>query len=328
MVDAVVTWVDGDDAELCRERMRFLDGRAQELEREAADATRFRSQGEIYYCLHLLRQNAPWIRRVYLVTDRQRPDFLTSREQDRLGVAVIDHREIFRGYEEVLPTFNSLSIETVLHRIPGLSEEFLYFNDDFFLLKPVVPCDFFCSPLAVWRGLLWPGNPAVYRLKKKLRRVQKRWGRRWYVDGLVGFFSEKHWLRGRSHLQLGHAPYPMRRSSLSMCLEGRIAANVRYRFRHYDQFNPIALVANCELRKGLVRLGPRDWGYLDCKKEEGEAICRKMANFIDDPKVRMACVQSMDMARPEVAAEIRSMLQQLLDFGARSRSRGTPVSAG
>ncbi|WP_018145232.1 stealth family protein [Thioalkalivibrio sp. AKL6] len=315
MVDAVVTWVDGDDPEHCRERIRFLDGRAEGLGREATDATRFRSKGEIYYCLHLLRQNASWIRKVFLVTDRQRPDFLTPEEEVRLGVTVVDHREIFRDYEDALPTFNSLSIETVLHRIPGLDDEFLYLNDDIFLLKPVVPSEFFADRVALWRGLIWPGNPVAFRVQRKLRRLQKRWARRWYVDGLVGFCYERHWLRGRDHLQLGHALHPMRRSLLTECLEGRIAANVRYRFRHADQFNPVTLAANYELGRGMARLGPRDWGYLDCKKEPGEAICRKMAEFIDDPKVRMVCVQSMDRASPEVAEELKSMLQQVLDGG-------------
>lgn len=314
-VDAVITWVDGDDPEHQRKRKQFMPASPTGLGREAIDPTRFRSEGEIFFCLHLLRRNAPWIRNVYLVTDNQRPSFLTPEEEERLGVSVVDHRIIFRGYEESLPTFNSRSIETLLHRIPGLSNKFLYLNDDFFLINPVECSDFFMDGKTVWRGMLWPGNAIAARFKRKWRRVQKRWLRKRYVEGLVGFAFERRWLQGRKHLQLGHAPQPLRRQSLASCLEGRIAENVQYRFRHDRQFTPAVLVANYELDRGLADIGPRDWGYLDCQKEQSDAIGPKMAGMIDDPKIRMVCVQSMDMATPEVAEELRSMLQKLLDDG-------------
>ena len=52
---------------------------------------------------------------------------------------VVDHREVFAGYEQFLPTFSSRAIESMLWRIPDLSERFLYLNDDFMLLRPVTP---------------------------------------------------------------------------------------------------------------------------------------------------------------------------------------------
>jgi hypothetical protein len=77
---------------------------------------------------------------VYLVTDQQRPEWLV--EDDRL--TVVDHRDLFER-TDVLPTFNSHAIETQLHRIDGLSEHFLYFNDDVFLAQPADPGDYFTA---------------------------------------------------------------------------------------------------------------------------------------------------------------------------------------
>ena len=76
-----------------------------------------------------LHQQAPWIRHIYIVTDQQVPPWL---DRTHAKVTVVDHRELFSAAEAVhfLPTFNSHVIESVIHRIPGLSEYFLSLNND------------------------------------------------------------------------------------------------------------------------------------------------------------------------------------------------------
>ncbi len=71
--------------------------------------------------------HAPWIRTIYIVTASQVPVWLNTAHP---RVRIIDHKELFPDPAAQLPTFNSLAIESVLHRIPGLSEYFLYFNND------------------------------------------------------------------------------------------------------------------------------------------------------------------------------------------------------
>ena len=78
---------------------------------------------------------APWVRNIYLVTDDQVPDWLDTSCPD---VKVVSHREIFANQAD-LPTFNSHAIESQIHRIEGLSEHFLYLNDDFFVGRPLSP---------------------------------------------------------------------------------------------------------------------------------------------------------------------------------------------
>ena len=67
-------------------------------------------------------------------------------------VFIIDHKTIFEGYHQYLPTFNSLSIESLLFKIPNLSEHFLYFCDDFFLANKIKVEDFFIEENPVIRG--------------------------------------------------------------------------------------------------------------------------------------------------------------------------------
>ena len=76
---------------------------------------------------------------MFIVTNGQIPDWL---ETNNPKVEIITHEMIFPN-TSVLPTFSSSSIEMNLHRIPGLSEFFIYFNDDVFLGRPVYPYDFY-----------------------------------------------------------------------------------------------------------------------------------------------------------------------------------------
>ncbi|GIH27783.1 exopolysaccharide phosphotransferase [Acrocarpospora phusangensis] len=134
-IDAVYTWVDGADPAWRARRDLALTGGLSDL---ATNEARFVSRDELRYSLRSLVAYAPWIRKIWLVTDRQRPAWL--REDER--VQVVDHREIFRD-PSLLPVFNSHAIEAQLHRIEGLTEHFLYLNDDFFLGRPLYPETFF-----------------------------------------------------------------------------------------------------------------------------------------------------------------------------------------
>ena len=102
------------------------------------DNNRYRDSEELRYSLRSLEKYAPWIRHVYIVTDNQIPYWL-NMQNPRL--TVVSHQDIFPNISH-LPVFSSPAIEVHLHRIPGLSRKFIYFNDDVFLGAPVHPDDF------------------------------------------------------------------------------------------------------------------------------------------------------------------------------------------
>ena len=136
-VDAVITWVDGNDPEfiMLREAHQEHDTSGKVA---ANNVARYQSRDEIRFCVRSIRTYAPWIKTIYIVTNGQVPDWL-DETQDR--VKIITHDQIIP--QKYLPTFNSHVIESCLHHIPGLSEHYVYFNDDVMLLQPAQPTDFF-----------------------------------------------------------------------------------------------------------------------------------------------------------------------------------------
>ncbi|MGP5305120.1 stealth conserved region 3 domain-containing protein [Brachybacterium alimentarium] len=139
-IDVVYTWVDGADAQwLARKAEASGEGPSPVLHAEATDPARFRSRDELRYSLRSLDDYAPWVRNIFLVTDGQVPSWLNTENP---CVTVVDHRDIFPE-DGRLPVFNSNAIISRLHHIDGLSEHFLFFNDDVMLTRPVLPQQFF-----------------------------------------------------------------------------------------------------------------------------------------------------------------------------------------
>jgi hypothetical protein len=91
----------------------------------ASKERRFSDNDEIRFCLWSIRHHASWVRTIWQVTDNQFPSAIDRRKAEQHDIRVVDHREIFRGHEQLLPTFNSLAIETMLWRIDALADRFL-----------------------------------------------------------------------------------------------------------------------------------------------------------------------------------------------------------
>lgn len=138
-VDLVYTWVDGDDPDWLATKARIQESERPDVHESATHASRFDSHDELRYSLRSVGMYAGWIRRIFIVTDQQTPEWL---DVDHPQITVVDHREIFPP-DAALPTYNSHAIESRLHRIPGLAEKYLYLNDDVFFGRPVSPHTFF-----------------------------------------------------------------------------------------------------------------------------------------------------------------------------------------
>lgn len=135
-IDIVFSWVDGNDPEYRRARAARMQG---VVVGEGDDAeARFRQIDELKYALRSVYMNAPWIRRIFIATDSPRPAWLAEHP----SVTLVRSEEFFKD-ASVLPTHNSQAVESQLQHIPGLSEHFLYSNDDMFFGRPVSPAMFF-----------------------------------------------------------------------------------------------------------------------------------------------------------------------------------------
>ena len=134
-IDAVYLWVDGSDPNWLAKKRQH----SAEVNSHGTSDSRFTSRNELYFSIATLRKNAPWINRIWLVTDDQTPDLGELQNE----VTIVDHREFIPA--EFLPTFNSHVITSHLHRIKGLAEHFLYLNDDILFGRPLLPTAWFDS---------------------------------------------------------------------------------------------------------------------------------------------------------------------------------------
>ncbi|MFD4390351.1 stealth conserved region 3 domain-containing protein [Streptomyces sp. NPDC058495] len=201
-IDAVYTWVDGSDVEWLERKNAVLASMGIVTEDAATSAARFRNRDELRYSLRSLDLYAPWIRNVYLVTDRQVPPWLDTSHP---RVRVVDHTEIF-GDEGALPTYNSHAIESRLHHIDGLAEHFLYFNDDVFAARPIQPSLFFLGNGAAKHFMssnAIPMGPALDG--DEFSRIAAKNNR----DLIAGMFGQT---LVNSFI---HAPHPLRRSVMT-----------------------------------------------------------------------------------------------------------------
>ncbi|WBU38355.1 stealth family protein [Homoserinibacter sp. YIM 151385] len=137
-IDLVFSWVDGTDPEFQRQRARRM--RSHVVGEGDDSEARFRQIDELKYALRSVEAFAPWIRQIFIATDSPRPAWLAEHPRVRL----VRSEEMFRD-PSVLPTHNSHAVESQLHHIEGLSEHFLYSNDDMFFGRPVAP-ELFFSP--------------------------------------------------------------------------------------------------------------------------------------------------------------------------------------
>lgn len=137
-IDFVLIWVDGNDPKWQTIFMKYKenDGDKRPL--------RFRDMGTLRYWFRGVEKFAPWVNKVYFVTCGQRPNWLNTANPK---LVCVRHDEFIP--EKYLPTFSSHTIEFNLHRIPGLSEQFVYFNDDMFLIRETYRKDFFVDRKSV-----------------------------------------------------------------------------------------------------------------------------------------------------------------------------------
>ena len=136
-IDFVIPWVDGSDPAWRKEKNQYMG-----IDESDASDERYRDMGILKYWFRAVEAYAPWVNMIHFVTWGHLPEWLNT-EHPKLHV--VNHKDYIP--EEYLPTFSSHPIELNIHRIPGLSEYFVYFNDDILLNAPITPEFFFKNGL-------------------------------------------------------------------------------------------------------------------------------------------------------------------------------------
>ena len=220
-IDFVVTWLDSNDPEWQKSYAQYSPNTKGDVSK-----ARFRDMDIFRYWFRSVERYAPWVRKVFLITNGKFPDWINK---DCPKLELVKHVDYMP--KECLPTFNSCAIELYMHKIKGLSEHFVYFNDDIFLNSPIkpdyyfrkgLPCDMnkeTCFNVPIYTDkdrfgtyLSWLINIGIinrhFRRWDTVRQSPKRWlGLHLGLHGLImsGLLSKQRLFVGFSNYHLEQA---------------------------------------------------------------------------------------------------------------------------
>ena len=314
-VDIVIAWVDGNDVELKKKRHKYLTG---EDASDAISDTRFASNDEIYYNIASILKYVPFSGKIYIVTDQQRPEFIDefakqgSCEADK--IRVVDHREIFRGYEGYLPTFNTRPIETMLWNIEGLSDYFIYLNDDFFFNAEVRLEDFLDGNNMIIHGH-WRNSFALKTKLKYRQFLNKKFGKPLQPKHMIAqMLSADRIGFTQQFFEIHHYPHIVDRHIIKNYLLDHpelLQTQLKSKFRSIEQINPIALMNHLKIKNNQAILKPDlELAYL-----KNEQSVNSFVQAVTNPNVKYGCIQSLDQLS-KIAAEkvVNSMNEKFKGF--------------
>jgi hypothetical protein len=291
-IDAVITWVDGNTPRHRAKRAHYMGQTTAPLHENAINPHRWLNNDEILYCLHSIAINAPWTRKIWIVVDEEGPDLSSLPPALRAKIHLAYHADIFAGFADHLPTFNSLAIETMLWRIDGLAEQFMYFNDDVFITAPLHPIDMFNANAPVLRGV-W-ANYAALENDPAQRANPAMFNHFMHINAahLAGYSA--------AHLfDAAHVVHPFTRTRMETLFDRHRPAflnNIRHRFRDLSQFLPQGLYNHACLRDGAAIVSMAD-DHLHITSGQGNgrpvAETQILLERATDPAIKFLCINDL-----------------------------------
>lgn len=293
-IDFVILWVDGDAPEHRAKRRAFLTAEIScepGDEEQSIDNRRFAQSNELLYCLRSIKHNAPWYRKIWLVTDSQRPPFLENSKLVEDRIEIVDHKTIFSGNEKYLPTFNTRSIVSLIDKIPDLSQKFIYGNDDFMFGANVAP-DFFFKQ----------GMPIIYGdLVTNVTTMQPTLFQQGMMNAakMIGFPSH-------SFINISHGFQPMDRNIIELLRDkfpAQFTNNLAHRFRHRSQFLLESLHNHYCHRYQNVEICGTDpmvhFSFQLCREGEDEKV-KFLFDLFHQDKRKMFCINEYQSLYPRL----------------------------
>ena len=288
-IDVVIPWVDGNDPEWQKE---FIKYSPQLNNRDSNTVIRYRDWNNLQYLFRGIEVFMPWVRKVHLITCGQKPKWLNV---DAPKLNFVQHEDFIP--KEYLPTFSVRPIELNIHRIADLSEQFIYFNDDFFVLKPMKPTDFFRKglPLDIAalnvlmvkspRCIVMANNTLMinkhFNKKKVIRQNISKWLKLSYGRYLLKSLSLMQW-GFFSGFQDSHLPQPyLKRTFEDVWIECEdvLKETTQHRFRDISDVNQ-SLMRYWQIVSG--EFSPynvfRYRKYYEIADDNIDSICKEISN--------------------------------------------------
>ena len=218
-IDFVIPWVDGSDREWLERKAKYNSGIDVD-----ANVNRYRDWGTLKYWFRGVEKFAPWVNHIYFICDNKLPDWLNV---DNEKLTVVRHEDYIP--QKYLPTFSANPIELNLHRIKGLSDQFVYFNDDTFVIKPITPEFFFKKGIpcddAIFSPIIMEGINSIGRIcannmriinahfdKKDVIKTKRKWYTLKYGKQLLRTIALSPW-HHLTGFYNDHLPQPFLKST-------------------------------------------------------------------------------------------------------------------
>lgn len=305
-IDFVITWVDGSDENWLKEKKKYeLDenDRNDDFYKIWCNSSaRFRDWENLNYWFRAVEKYTPWVRKIHFVTWGHIPEWLNT---DNPKLNIVKHEDYIPA--KYLPTFNSHTLEWNLHRIRGLSERFVYFNDDMFVIRPTKENFFFykgmpCETIGLdIVGIeLNIGHAEINNTKvlnkyfNKKDVISKHW-KKW-INPVNGKYLLKTLLllpwKHFSGLYESHLPVSYLKSSFKKMWELEpdiLDKTCSCRFRQESNLNHW-LVKNYQILTGKVV--PRSPGL--SRAFTGQTVDREIIDSVVSQKYNMVCINDVE----------------------------------
>lgn len=312
-IDLVYLWCDGSDESWLAKKNRYAAAEGMSVS-AGNEKCRFVNNDELKFSLRSVAEFAPWINNIFIVTDHQVPEWLNTADP---RIHMVSHEDIMPV--EALPTFNSTAIECCLHRIAGLSEYFIFANDDMFFGAPTEPSFFYTKE----------GKPIV-RLKKCNFKKYSQYSQK--VLNAVKLIREKYGY----HLNADpHHNIDAYRKSINAevaeIFAGQYASSICSRFRKDENIQRhIILLYALAKGKGVLKMVKikigKTFGTLlkarlkafflpeHCRQDSGYLCClssKDVERLLTMPMPHLFCMNDTEKTTDENRCNARRFLEKL-----------------
>ena len=295
-IDAVITWVDGSEPNY---KLKLEEN----LKNKKIIISQYTQANEIDFCVASIIKFAPFVRKIFIVTDKQKPKFSGIRHMVSLEkIEIIDHEEIFRDNLDCMPSFNIRSIDALLFKIKNLSDKFIYFNDDMFLIKETTKEDWFKDNKAVLTGS-WAKTYNKQLIKTISHKIKNLLNIRPSFNAaqskaanIVGFHNK--------YFKSFHCGRPQIKSVIKDFYDKnpqRLTNQIRYKFRDGRQYMPYSLCWHLLIKENLyVESSTNKLVEINKSRNLSAKKLEKILKSIDSKaEVKFLNIQDLNMAEPE-----------------------------
>ena len=295
-IDAVITWVDGSEPNY---KLKLEEN----LKNKKIINRQYIQANEIDFCVASIIKFAPFVRKIFIVTDKQKPKFSGIRHMVSLEkIEIIDHEEIFRDNMDCMPSFNIRSIDALLFKIKNLSDKFIYFNDDMFLIKETTKEDWFKDNKAVLTGS-WAKTYNKQLIKTISHKIKNLLNIRPSFNAaqskaanIVGFHNK--------YFKSFHCGRPQIKSVIKDFYDKnpqRLTNQIRYKFRDGRQYMPYSLCWHLLIKENLhVESSTNKLVEINKSRNLSAKKLEKILKSIDSKaEVKFLNIQDLNMAEPE-----------------------------